>query len=602
MYYEISNVVFNHKPTKWEITHRNPFHATKKNKVGNEFFLVSDAPQNLFKMFQLGHCIKPHAPTTPKDAIAHAIVLDFDNLTKEQCEFVKSKVNGACGFNQGMCGDYSAGTKARLHENKDIPDYIPPKWGYKVFYPIERVVMKEEIYDAFLEAVALFNPTFPMDEVERVFKAWVKCNNNKKRDDRLKVSDPIFNGWILPDVAMLNSFRTQITYGVKVEQIEKIKVIDDMTISRHASSMSKFPSTGKRDWCEGLWEANDLKENAKCDSKDEEAKKKMEWFLKNLKDSTFTQSQVHLPTSRPQFAQMLGMTTFNDLVLPQVDVRNLMAACWSKSRNLTIDMYKMKLDANTIGKTVARLAYELRAHDANSRFKTRIANWMVEDCISFFKSIHGMNVFTILDKKQANVVLEAMARSMVKAISTYRDWRTRQKLKATLSDPKVIEAREKWRMTKDGEDGKAYFKLLENDIQKRMGNPPKIPYAYRRRGLKKEMIRHALNGNAMLPSVEKWIEWVKKNLNKGDGIFTDEVIGSWYREYREKWNETHESDKINHKHHKSKWSEIFKGKSYDEIEESINGLNISKQMKYKLRKQYLCGDFNNDIQGKLFCV
>ena len=114
-----------------------------------------------------------------------------------------------------------------------IPNSIPPKWGYKVFYPIERVVMKEEIHDAFLEAVAFFNPTFPMDEVERVFKAWVKCNNNKKRDDMLKVSDPIFNGWILPDVAMLNSFRTQITYGVDVEQKEKIKVIDDWTISRH---------------------------------------------------------------------------------------------------------------------------------------------------------------------------------------------------------------------------------------------------------------------------------------------------------------------------------------------------------------------------------
>jgi hypothetical protein len=586
MNYEISNVVFNHKPTKWEITHRNPFHATKKNKVGNEFFLVSDAPQNLFKVFQLGHCIKPHAPTNTKLAIAHTIILDFDNLTKEQCDFIKAIVNGAYGFKDGMCGDYSAGTKARLHENKDIADYILPKWGYKVFYPIERVVMKEEIYDAFLEAVAFFNPTFSMDEVERVFKAWVKCNNNKKRDDMLKVSDPIFKGWILPDVAMLNSFRTQITYGVNVEQREKFNVIDDMTISRHASSMSKFPSTGKKDWCQGLWEANDIKEDAKCDSKDESNKRTMEKILGMLKDSTFTQDPIHLPTSRPQFAQMLGMTTFNDLVLPHEDIRHLMAACWGKSKNLSIDIYKMKLDANAIGKTMARLAYELRFQDTKGRFKDRIPNWMVEDCISFFKSIHGMNVFTILDKKQANVVLEAMARSIVKAISTYKDWRTRQKLKATLSDPIVIEAREKWRMTKDGEDGKAYFKLLENDIQKRMGNPPKIPYAYRRRGLKKEMIHRALNNLVMLPTIQDWIEWVKKNLNKGDGIFTDDVIGSWYREYREKWNETHESDKINHKHHKSKWSETFKGKSYDEIEEIIKDIP-SKQTRCRLRKEYL---------------
>lgn len=586
MYYEISNVVFNHKPTKWEITHRNPFHASKKSKVGNDFYLVADNPQNLFKVFQLGHCIKPHAPSTTSLAVAHTIILDFDNLTRGQCEFIKSIVNGVFEFKQGMCGDYSAGTKVRLHENEGIPNYEPPKWGYKVFYPIERVVMKEEIYDAFVEAVAFFNPTFTMDEVKRVFKAWVKCNNNKNGNDRLKVTDPIFNGWILPDVAMLNSFRTQITYGVNVGQKEKIKVIDDMTISRHAASIVKYPSTSKRDWKQGLWEANEI-EDAKGDSQDESNKKMKDKILEMLKSSIITQEPNHLPTSKPQFSQMLGMDTFNDLVLPFEDVRRLMAACWSKSRNLTIDMYKMKMDANTIGKTMARLAYELYFHDANSKFKNKVSHWMVKDCVSFFKSIHGMNIFTILDKKQTSEILETMARSMVRAITTYKDWRTRQKLKLTLSNPIVIEAREKWRMTKDGEDGKTYFKLLESDIQKRMDNPPKIPYAYRRRGLKKEMVLMALNNLAMLPTIEDWIEWVKRNLEKRDGVFTDEIIGSWYREYRERWNETHEVEKIQHKHHKSKWAEMFKGKSYDEIEESINGLNVSKQMKYKLRKQYL---------------
>ena len=595
MHYEISNVVFNHKPTEWEITHKNPFHASKKSKVDNAYFLVDDTPQNLFKVFQLGHCIKPHAPTNTKLAIAHTIILDFDNLTKGQCDFIRAIVNGAYGFKDGMCGDYSAGTKARLHENKDIPNYEPPKWGYKVFYPIERVVMKEEIYDAFLEAVAFFNPTFTMDEVRGVFKSWVKCNNNKKRDDRLKVSDPIFMGWILPDVAMLNNFRNQITYGVNVNQKEGIKTIDDLTISRIASSMSKvrniskFPSTRKKDWRQGLWEANDIKD-AKSEPKDasqgEASKKTMDKILEMLKSSIYTQEQIHLPTSRPQFAQMLGATTFDDLVLPFEDIRRLMAACWSKSRNLAIEMYKMKMDATTIGKTVARLAYELRIHDANLNFKNKAVQWMVEDCISLFKSIHGMNVFITLDKRQTNEVLEAMSRSAVKAISTFKDWRTREKLRRTMSDPIVIEAREKWRTTKDGEDGKSYFKLLEADIQKRMGNPPKMPYAYRRRGLKKEMVTRALNALVMLPTIEDWIEWVKKNLTKHDGVFTDEVIGSWYREYREKWNETHEISKIQHKHHKSKWSEIFKGKSHEEIEAIIKDIP-SKQIRCRLRKEHL---------------
>jgi len=582
MFYEISNVVFNHKPTNWDIRHKNPFHPSKKSKMGNDCYLVEDTPQNLFKMFQLGHCIKPHAPNSTKLAIAHTIVLDFDNLTKEQCEFVKSKVNGRCEFKDGMCGDYSAGTKVRLHENKDIPNYVPPKWGYKVFYPIERVVMREEIYDAFLEAVAFFNPTFPMDEVERVFKAWVKCNNNKKRNDMLKVTDPIFKGWILPDVAMLNSFRSQITYGVDVEQREKIKTIDDMTISRYSTSIVKFPSTSKKDWPQGLWEANEVGE-AKAESRDKNAKDKI---LKMLKASTLTQGQNHLPTSKPQFAQKLGRDTFNDLVLPFEDVRHLMAACWSKSKNLTIDMFKMKLDARTIGKTMGRLAYELSFQDANGKFKGRITQWMVEDSISFFKSIHGMNVFAIFDARQANVVLEVMARSIVKAISTYKDWRTREKLKKTLSDPKVLEAREKWKRTKDKEDGKLYFQLREEDFKKRMANPPKMPYVYRRRGLKKEMVLRALNRLVLLPTVDDWIGWVKMNLTKQDGVVDDDVIGSWYREYRERWNETHDIDKIQHKHHKSKWSETFKGKSRDEIEAIIKDIP-SKQTRCRLRKEYL---------------
>ena len=155
-----------------------------------------------------------------------------------------------------------------------------------------------------------------------------------------------------------------------------------------------------------------------------------------------------------------------------------------------------------------------------------------------------------------------------------------------MSNPIVIEARDKWRMTKDCEDGKTYFKLLEDDIQSRMSNPPSLPYAYRRRGLKKEMIHHALNGKAMLPTIEDWIGWVKMNLTKQDGVVDDDAIGSWYREYREKWNETHEIDKIQHKHHKSKWSETFKGKSRDEIEAIIKDIP-SKQTRCRLRKEYL---------------
>ena len=37
-----------HKPTKWENTHKNPFHASKRSKVGNDYYLVADTPHGAY--------------------------------------------------------------------------------------------------------------------------------------------------------------------------------------------------------------------------------------------------------------------------------------------------------------------------------------------------------------------------------------------------------------------------------------------------------------------------------------------------------------------------------------------------------------------------
>ena len=70
----------------------------------------------------------------------------------------------------------------------------------------------------------------------------------------------------------------------------------------------------------------------------------------------------------------------------------------------------------------------------------------------------------------------------------------------------------------------------------------------------------------------------------------DETLMKWYEEYRANWNKEHKGDQIEHKQHKqhkSKYYELFFNKSKDDIEDIISKMNISKQLKYKLKKQYV---------------
>ena len=171
MYYEISNVVFNHKLTKWEIEHANPFAKTTgrgKNKRKQDFYLTKDYPRNLFIVYSNGFCIKPHAFSEDGDMFLNCIVLDFDNLTEIQCEFVKRVVNG-----KKMYGDYSSGMKTEMFQNEGIENWKPTKWKYKVFYPVENCLSTyEDVNEKFIEAVAFFNPTRTMEEVRDVWAKW----------------------------------------------------------------------------------------------------------------------------------------------------------------------------------------------------------------------------------------------------------------------------------------------------------------------------------------------------------------------------------------------------------------------------------------------
>ena len=117
MKYEISNLVSNHKYTEWEIQHHNPFGniGRGKKKQRRSCYIIDDQPINLFKAYQRGLSMKPHAfnleqnPETTQ-CFVNAIILDFDDLTEQECKFVKAVVNGKYNLmpeGKQIYGDYS---------------------------------------------------------------------------------------------------------------------------------------------------------------------------------------------------------------------------------------------------------------------------------------------------------------------------------------------------------------------------------------------------------------------------------------------------------------------------------------------------------------
>lgn len=119
MKYEVSNIIFKDKPTDKKMAKKYPFRHIKE-----QVHLFEDTPYNLYLTYKRGFSMKPHPFTenTLNEAKVHAIVLDFDHLTKQQKDFVESIVNGKFQF-KDIYGDYSSGTKTRLYENRDIPNY-----------------------------------------------------------------------------------------------------------------------------------------------------------------------------------------------------------------------------------------------------------------------------------------------------------------------------------------------------------------------------------------------------------------------------------------------------------------------------------------------
>lgn len=591
MKYEISNLVSNHKYTEWEIRYRNPFKDFGKGvkRQKRTCYLLDDDPKTMLEAYKLGLSMKPHAfkidpNIETRQCFVNCIILDFDNLTKEQFEFVKMV---------SRYGDYSSGMKTWVKENSGIPNAQPPKWKYKVFFrPIENVLCTyDDIDRAFKSAVRFYNPYHTQKEVEEVWTAWKRANNRKDR-----ITDPIFNGWILPDVAMLSSFRTQITYGVNLEQKDKFKELDDddpiFRTKVNCSYPTKFPVTDKNSYSGLDWKLEEI--SRKPPKLNDPQKKELEALVKGLEkdfanNCHIPYSQYSLPTTKAAFAQTIGKNHIEDLVLPVEGIRHVNSAWWGQIKghqmNTRLDMDELMKDADIVAKTFARIYCEMRVQGYKVSFRAQ----SIEDICSAMKFLHGPNLFSILDKHRKETLLHKLASSYGYAWLGYRRWRAWQKLKKTVVNHRVLELRDKWRQSKSHDDMTAYFVELNQDIQARMkaGEETKCPYDYHRRGFKGEIMEQLLNGEVRLDTPTEFIERLRKFdiTPSKDGEFTDELLTSWFYQYRAEWNRTHEGDQIGRKSRSSKYDDIFNSMTKEEALAWIESSDLHRQQKKRLKER-----------------
>ena len=580
MKYEISNVVFNHKPSEWEIQHRNPFAPiftmSKGNRISQTFYLMKDLPQNLLQAYKLGHSFKPHAFDESGDAFVNCIVLDFDNLTKAQFDFVRE---------HSTYGDISSGMRTWLKENAGIPNATPPKWKYKVFYPVHDCLCTYDDVEArFKEAVAYYNPTRSEQEVEETWKAWKRANNRKD-----KVTDPIFNGWILPDVAMLHHFRSQITYSIVPEQVEKYKLMDDIYIFKHlpVAGMGKVTPTLNCHYKGLPWKLEEAKPELKYPEVDRNAVEECEEILK--KNIHFPTDTFNLPTTKAGFARLLHTNHFDDLVLYSNDYRNLFGKVFKKLHkgiDLDINHEQMKKNAELAGKVFARIYAEIRYQGLTTSMK----ELALLDIVRAFKEIHGQKVFSVMkDTALKKDIVHRMATSFMGGWTRFTRWRAIQRLMRTNVGVKVLEARDKWRASHDQADRIEFLHLLNEDLKERMveAQDPKYnqPFDYHRRGFKKEVFDILLNGEVKLSTPKEFIERLRTDIvPASDGEYSDEFLSKWYVEYKTEWNKTYPEDTIGRKTHKSKYLELFKNMDKEEAMEWIQSSDLHRQQKKRLMK------------------
>lgn len=633
----LGNAIYNHKPTDADMKWHSGFQNKKKQPIACP--VREDTVENYAFAYDNGLCVRGYRFTSEKDIFKRTFVCDFDNLTEEQynkvVELVKNNPHGL----RRIQGRFSSGMKVDMFQHEGIPDWKPAKWKYKVFFPLDEfygnngvMCVREEVERAYLDVVQFFNPCHERQRIEEVARLWLKANNQsiyykhgknkgllRNNPPSLVIEDPIFKDWILPDPVEVTNPRHQITYSVVPEMEEQFMFLKDEDWERilGRGMAARFPATPKADFTDIIDLPYDAKDT--WEKKLSEAEKKLDNRL-GEKNGTYKlvekalngnpPDEREIPTSKSGMAKKSGKNEWKDLIFDFQLASSTNRAIYTNWES-GYDMEKVRRTMKDTVKFLVRCEAELEHGVNGNPTRQSVIEKTIHDLPWYASKIFGETFIENMNPKNLSGLAKSIANAIEKACDMFKAWRLEQKCLKLMEENPELNCQ--WRMarTRLGETAnfEEYYKT-KNELESAVLEQARrieYPYVFVRRGLKKEMIEHALK-EARPMSKTEFVRFVMEKTVEQDGCVDEEKIEGWYRDYQSRFNKGQRMDLGNeevygqmngyqlkngkvrkeHKEHKSKYDELFKGKTKEEISLAIQKLNISRIAKYRLRKKYGC--------------
>lgn len=627
------NAIYNHKPTNNDMVWRSGFLNNKKEPI--ECPVREDTVENYAFAYDNGICVKGYKFCSEKDIWKRTFICDFDNLTEAQYRKVIELVES--GNLRRIQGRISSGMKVDWFQHEGIPDWKPAKWKYKVFFPLDEfygnngvMCVREEVERAYLDVVQFFNPWSERKRTEEVARLWLKANNQsmfykhgknkgliRNNHPALVVEDPIFKDYILPDPVEVTNPRHQITYSVVPEMKEDYKYLKDEDWERilGMKMVAKFPTTTKAHFTDTIDLPYDFKDSMEKHVTNKE--KSMQQHSQHgshtmkmvLNALTSTTESILIPTSKSEMARKSGKGKWADLVFDFNLAAKTNKAIYSDWEH-GYEMDKVKETLKDISKFLVRCQAEYELGTNGNPTRDSVIDKVVNDIPWYSAHVFGSTFIAGMDNANRKMLARSVARAIEKSCDMFNVWRLEQKC-LKLMDEKP-ELKEQWRMarTRLGEtaDFNEYY-TEKNKLEKMVVNEARstnFPYTYVRRGLKKEMVEQALK-SAHPMTREMFVGFVLEKVSSSDGVVEREKVEGWYRDYQSKFNKVQRMElgdegiygqmtgyqlkngkvRKQHKEHKSKYDELFNGKTKAEIEVWIESSDLHRQTKKRLREKFL---------------
>ena len=629
MIYIVSKVRLGHKPGESDYGRGYIFRQDKEG-----YLSVPDNPNTLCEIIEMGWSVKPVFSNSPEDAIAQTLILDFDELTRDQYHEVIRIAN-----EHGYPHCDSAGMRQHLKECGCLENAT--KWRHKVFFPINAGNVYSEIEKCFFDACRIFNPGID----DQVIGLWLKANNrssNYKHDSRshkkgdprpvapsVHIDLPIFKGHVLPDVAMLKNFRGQITFGVAMDLPIEMREKRELGIDAprlHPVSVSKFETIGRLPWKTISLEKHEAFDKVDIDK--EKFNDLVDKFAELLMDVAtgmdIGKYRPCIPTSRSQFARMMGIKRsgiVNDLVFDSDYPRLLNCRLWRRDKRPS--GHANDAFYHDLLKFLYTTRMELKRHGVNLKTED-----IVKDLVFWSTKMYGTG-YQVWDywfspnpeiaKKAFYKWCRSMARNMVKWEKNYdliRENIVRKQYKSANveSIPGYLET---LAMIRNGDKSK--YEVLKtavsNWITEHESEIDFHPdYHFNAKGLKEGMIEEALRIDDLEfnPTVDEIIDTMIKGQSavkarfmtkdefadfvclQNDGCICENVIKNWYPEYRREWKRRYEqstgidASRMNvkkHKQHKGKWADLSKTMTKDELKQRMKEEGCSRALIHNTLKR-----------------